>query len=104
VGRNTLYLPGRINFDAGLFKQFPMREKMGFQFRWEIFNVFNHTQYNAVSGNSIIGAPQGTKADMDTGDPGSAASLSSSSFLHLTGAHAPRIMQFGLVCASSFNF
>jgi hypothetical protein len=96
VGRNTLYLPGRINFDAGLFKQFPIRENMGFQFRWEIFNVFNHTQYNAVSGNSIIGAPQGTKADMDTGDPGSAASLGSSSFLHLTGAHAPRIMQFGL--------
>jgi len=96
VGRNTLNLPGRINFDAGLFKQFPIKENMGFQFRWEVFNVFNHTQYNSVSGNSTIGAPGGTNADMDTGDPGSPASLSSSSFLHLTGARAPRIMQFGL--------
>ena len=54
VGRNTLYLPGRLNFDFGLFKQFPIREKMGFQFRWEMFNVFNHTQFDAVSGNSVI--------------------------------------------------
>jgi Carboxypeptidase regulatory-like domain len=96
VGRNTLNLPGRLNFDAGLFKQFPIRERMGFQFRWEVFNVFNHTQYNSVSGNNTIGAPGGTKAAMDTADPGSAASLGSSSFLHLTGARAPRIMQLGL--------
>jgi hypothetical protein len=96
VGRNTLNLPGRLNFDFGLFKQFPIKEKIGFQFRWEMFNVFNHTQYNAISGNSPIGSPGGTNADMDTSDPGSATSLSNSSFLHLTGAHSPRIMQFGL--------
>jgi hypothetical protein len=96
VGRNTLYLPGRINFDFGLFKEFPIREKMGFQFRWELFNAFNHTQFSGVSGNDTIGSNAGTNADMDTGDPGSAASLASSSFLHLTNAHKPRIMQFGL--------
>jgi hypothetical protein len=31
---------------------------------------------------------------MDTPNPG--ANADSSQFLHLTGAHAPRIMQFGL--------
>jgi hypothetical protein len=101
VGRNTLNLPGRINFDAGLFKQFPIKEKMGFQFRWEVFNVFNHTQYNAVSGNSTIGAPGGARADLDTADPGSAASLSSSSF-YILREHALHA-SCSLVCASSFN-
>src|SRR5207245_5188564 len=35
VGRNTLYLPGRLNFDLGVFKKFPISEKAGFDFRWE---------------------------------------------------------------------
>jgi len=96
VGRNTLYLPGRLNFDFGIFKQFPIDEKRGFQFRWETFNTFNHTQFDAVGGNSVIGSPGGTHTAMDTADPGSAISLGTSSFLHLTGTHNPRIMQFGL--------
>jgi hypothetical protein len=96
VGRNALNLPGRINFDFGLFKEFPVKEKMRFQFRWETFNLFNHTQFNSVSGNNTTGSPGGTNSPMDTSDPGSALSLSNSSFLHVTGAHQPRIMQFGL--------
>jgi hypothetical protein len=96
VGRNTLNLPGRINFDFGLFKEFPVKEKVRFQFRWETFNLFNHTQFNSVSGNNTTGSPGGTNSPLDTSDPGSALSLSNSSFLHVTGAHQPRIMQFGL--------
>ncbi|MEQ1472535.1 MAG: carboxypeptidase regulatory-like domain-containing protein, partial [Candidatus Acidiferrum sp.] len=72
-GRNTLNLPHRVNFDAGLFKRFQIKERAAFEFRWEMFNIFNHTQFNAI----------------DT-------TLGSGSFLHLTGAHAPRRMQFGL--------
>ncbi len=72
VGRNTLNLPRRINFDFGLFKKFPINEKTGFDFRWENFNLFNHTQFNAV--NQAFGPD----------------------FLHLTDTHAPRRMQFGL--------
>jgi hypothetical protein len=82
VGRNTIYQPGRLNFDFGTFKRFPIRENMGFEFRWETFNLFNHTQYNGLN-NSI-----------DTNDPG--ASADSSGFLHASGAHAPRRMQLGL--------
>ncbi len=72
-GRNTLNLPRRVNFDFGLFKRFQIKERAALEFRWENFNVFNHTQFNA----------------MDTG-------FGDGSFLHLTGAHAPRRMQFGL--------
>jgi len=73
VGRNTLYNPGRLNFDFGLFKRFAFKEHYGLDFRWETYNVFNHTQFINI-------------------DP----SLGSSTFLHATGAHAPRRMQFGL--------
>ena len=104
VGRNTLYLPGRLNFDFGVFKRFPIRENMGFQFRWEMFNIFNHTQYNGIN-NSMDCA--GTTANFsasasdciqgvpDPSNPGSFLTAPSQ-FLHLSGAHAPRIMQFGV--------
>jgi hypothetical protein len=73
VGRNTLTLPGRVNFDFGAFKRFSINEKTGLEFRWENFNLFNHTQYNGI--NSGFG---------------------SSTFMHLNATHDPRRMQFGL--------
>src|SRR5207249_4900302 len=44
VGRNTLSNPGRLNFDFGLFKRFSFTETRALDFRWENFNLFNHTQ------------------------------------------------------------
>ena len=88
VGRNTLTNPGRINFDFGLFKRFSFGEKYALDFRWENFNLFNHTQYNGVN-NSMDCAPIG-------GTAGDAGCVASSSFLHASGAHLPRRMQFGL--------
>ena len=73
VGRDTLYLPGRLNFDFGLSKKFSINEKTGFDFKWEMFNMFNHTQFNAI----------------DSG-------LNDASFLQLNGTHDPRRMQFSL--------
>jgi hypothetical protein len=90
VGRDTLNYPGRLNFDSGLFKRFAINERAGFEFKWEVFNLFNHTQFDQIDNQGL-----GTNAiPMDTATPG--ANLDSSSFLHLTGAHAPRRMQFGL--------
>lgn len=90
VGRNTLTLPDRVNFDFGVFKRFAINERMGFEFRWENFNLFNHTEYNQVSGNGSSGGT-GANVAMDTVDP-----TASTVFLHLSGTHDPRIMQFGL--------
>lgn len=71
-GRNSLTRTRRTNFDMALFKHFPITESSAFEFRWELFNVFNHTQFN----------------DVDN-------SFGSSTFLEATSAHAARIMQFG---------
>ena len=88
VGRNTLTNPGRINFDFGLFKRFSFGEgQRGLDFRWENFNLFNHTQYNGISNGMDCAVIGGT-----AGDP----SCASSSFLHASGAHLARRMQFGL--------
>ncbi|MDX1979717.1 MAG: TonB-dependent receptor [Bryobacteraceae bacterium] len=54
LGRNTLYGPGRWNYDMSLFKDFSIRERLIVQFRAEAFNVFNHPQFGQP--NSTIGA------------------------------------------------
>ena len=48
AGRNTLTQPGINNWDIGLGKMFQFTEKIGFQFRLETFNTFNHTQYGVI--------------------------------------------------------
>ena len=88
VGRDTLYQPGRLNFDFGLFKKFAIGEHKEFDLRWENFNLFNHTQYSGINGSMDCTAGTNNSA-------GDASCLASSSFLHATGAHAPRRMQFG---------
>jgi hypothetical protein len=73
TGRNILRVPRTTNFDTSLAKNFKFNETTGFQFRAEAFNVFNHTQWNGVSND-----------------------FTNSDFLHPTGAHRARTVQFGL--------
>lgn len=93
VGRNTLKNPSRVNFDFGLFKRFTFGERAALDFRWETFNIFNHTQLYVTgpdgSNNTMDCAPVGSTA-------GDASCIGQSSFLHAAGAHLPRRMQFGL--------
>jgi Carboxypeptidase regulatory-like domain len=44
-GRGILRLPGTNNWDTGVFKNFKITEKVSFQFRFESFNAWNHTQW-----------------------------------------------------------
>ena len=39
----------------GLFKSFAVHEEMHFEFRAEAFNIFNHTQWNAINNNAATG-------------------------------------------------
>jgi hypothetical protein len=43
--RGVLHAPGIINMDFSAFKRFALREQMNLQFRTEIFNLFNHTNF-----------------------------------------------------------
>lgn len=73
VGRDTFYLPRRTNFDFGLFKEIKFSERTGLDFRWENFNLFNHSEFNGVD-----------------------SSFGSSGFLYANSTHLARKMQFGL--------
>jgi hypothetical protein len=47
--RNPLHNPGFQNWNVGLFKRFAIREQVGFQFRAEAFNVFNHPNWSGAN-------------------------------------------------------
>jgi hypothetical protein len=67
LGRNTMSGPGRVNFDASLFKNFPFLETRRVQFRAEAFNVFNTPQFGQP--NASIGSPNAGTITSTVGNP-----------------------------------
>jgi hypothetical protein len=53
LGRNAIDGPGNWNFDAAIWRTFPIRESIKLDFRAEAFNAFNHLQIGNP-GASII--------------------------------------------------
>ena len=51
--------PGTANLDLAVHKLVPLRERMDLEFRSEVFNVFNHTQFFSPDGNITDGASFG---------------------------------------------
>jgi hypothetical protein len=45
VGRDTVWGPGLQQWDLGIAKRFAIAEQRYFQFRGEMFNTFNHVNY-----------------------------------------------------------
>ncbi len=91
--RNSLNAPGRLNFDMGLFKHFPVRESMALEFRAEAFNIFNHPQWTGVNNTSCgLEVNSGANDCVNGDDVGDAPN----NFLHPQGAHNGRIAEFGL--------
>jgi hypothetical protein len=82
AAKNVIRGPGINNWDVAIFKDFPIHERMGIQFRWEMYNAFNHTQFSSVD--------TGARFDPATGQQ------VNQRFGQFTGARTPRIMQFAL--------
>jgi hypothetical protein len=55
-----------------VFKNFPIREAMRLQFRWELYNAFNHTQFTALDTATRFDA-QGNQVNARFGEFTSAA-------------------------------
>jgi hypothetical protein len=102
AGRNFLNNPRRTNFDMAALKHFKIRETGDLEFRAEVFNLFNHTQFRIYdpdnpgsTGNNIVSCYAGPV--YSAGFRGSGADcVTGASFLHPLDAHRPRTMQFGL--------
>jgi hypothetical protein len=91
MGRNFLTGPGRNNWDISLLKNFEMPwfkgEKATWQFRWETYNTWNHTQFQYVNTGCQSATPFG----------GACTGSNNGQLLGtVNGAYDPRIMQFGL--------
>jgi len=82
AGKLSIRNPGVNNFDLALSKQFPLRsEKRNFQFRWEAYNAFNHTQYATLD----------TAAKFDP-----AGNQTNTRFGQVISTRTPRVMQGSL--------
>jgi hypothetical protein len=73
-GRNILDGPGTLAINLALSKNFTITEYSKLEFRWEAFNILNHTNFD-LPGTSIDTAGAGT----------------------ITKAKDPRVMQLALV-------
>jgi hypothetical protein len=103
-GRNILNNPRRTNFDMALLKHFAVTESKYFEFRAEAFNIFNHTEFSWLGGEtgSAAAVNNGTTsntigcyggANNSAGDP---SCTGSSGLLHANAAHNARILQLAL--------
>jgi Carboxypeptidase regulatory-like domain/TonB dependent receptor len=50
-GNGDIRGPGQVNFDFGIMKQFHLTERQKLDFRAELFNAFNHPQFQIPNSN-----------------------------------------------------
>ena len=67
LGRNTLYGPGRWNWDMSLLKNIPLSESVRLAFHADALNVFNHPQFGQPA--STIGSGQPGRITSIVGNP-----------------------------------
>ena len=58
--REGLYGPGLVNVDIAILKSTKIRENINLQFRAELFNVFNHTNFSYPASAIFTGTPSPT--------------------------------------------
>jgi hypothetical protein len=73
--------PGINNWDVAVFKNFPIREPVHIQFRFEFYNAFNHSQFTALDTTARFDA-SGNQINSDLGA--------------FTAAGSPRVLQLGV--------
>jgi hypothetical protein len=67
-GAGILYGPGWLNFDAALTRSIPLfSEKRQLKFRFDAFNVFNHTEFNGVASAFQFNPATGLNGTANTG-------------------------------------
>jgi len=105
VGRNSFTNPSVLNFNIAVLKNFHLRESIPAQFRWEVFNLFNATQFRIYDPNlgntshntvTCYGGPYDSALGGLSADGISTDCLTGNAFLHPIDAHQPRIMQLSI--------
>ena len=79
--RNSLRMPSIFNSDVALFKNIPFGETRSLQLRWEVYNVFNHTNFRDIDAGLVFDV-NGRQTNTRFGAP--------------IAARTPRVMQAGI--------
>jgi len=58
--KNVFVGPGVNNWDLSIFKNFQIKDRAKFQFRWEFYNAFNHPSFSGVNTSASFSAPGST--------------------------------------------
>ena len=91
LGRGAIRGKSITNFDFSIVKNWKVTERYGLQFRGEMFNVFNHTNFSGAAGgynNNLAFEGNSTRANF--------GQSTNSAFGTLGNAAAPREIQLGL--------
>jgi hypothetical protein len=95
-GRNFLRNPGHWNIDMALFKHFPIKESLAFEFRAEAFNIFNHVEWGPLAGDQGGAAGSGGfSSSTGTFSPGPYNVPGAPNFLQTGTTYAERRLQLG---------
>ncbi len=88
--------PGYFQTDLAFYKNFRVTSGVRVQFRWDIFNLFNNTNFRYDGLNTAMNA---SAATFNTGNAATATSITNSTipsnFLQATRVRDPRQMQLG---------
>jgi hypothetical protein len=99
TGRNYLNNPSRLNLDVALLRNIKVIREANIQFRAEVFNVFNNTQfiiYDPTRGNTAANTISCYGDIYSTFSAGADDCKAANALFRPIEAHRPRTMQFGL--------
>jgi hypothetical protein len=105
AGRNILRNPWRFNTDVALLRHFTVTEGSSLELRFELFNLFNNTQFRLYDpnfgnqANNTISCYGGLGSGYSGVGGDGADCLTGSAFLHPISAHRPRTVQLGIKLA-----
>jgi Carboxypeptidase regulatory-like domain/TonB-dependent Receptor Plug Domain len=95
--RNSVRMPSIFNNDLALYKNIKMGEKRSLQLRWEMYNIFNHTNFRdidaAMAFGLVVANPTPAQACSLTNVCTASFQQTNARFGAATAARAPRIMQ-----------
>jgi len=77
-GRNTIIGPGFNNTDFSIIKRTKIGEEKILEFRWEVFDIFNHANFGQPGRTAQIGSTTFgviTNTRFATGDSGSSRQM-----------------------------
>jgi hypothetical protein len=102
AGRNVLRNPARFNTDVAFLRHWAVREGSSVEFRVEVFNLLNNTQFRIYDptlgnqANNTVNCYGGLETGYSAAGGDGSNCLTGSAFLHPVSAHRPRTGQIAV--------